>query len=159
MPFQMITKRTRFRLKDGGTAPFNVVKVVGNRIHLSRDEGDDVINVICNYENLIEIDHVVRDTDGNVIKRYQDFKSVRRFIGTRFPLIKTVAIDEVANGRGILSILFTDGSSYQRGFLLFGTIQDTLRGWMKVWGAPLMVNGVPEGTVGRDNPALNSWDN
>jgi hypothetical protein len=101
--------------------------------------------------------NVIRDRDGNVIRKSRNLRGIRRYVAEfGAPAIKTLAIDPTGEKGldGKLSILFADGSSYETNFASYSVLCEWVRRWRNVHGAPLLVGGKDCGEVTSRNPYL-----
>jgi hypothetical protein len=98
---------------------------------------------------------VIRDRDGNAIRTSRNLSGIRRYVA-KGPAIKTLAIDPTGEKGldGKLSILFTDGSSYETNFDSYSVLRGWVRRWRNAHGAPLLVGGKDCGEVTPRNPYL-----
>ena len=88
---------------------------------------------------------VIRDRDGNVIGRSRNLRGIRSYVSNH--IITTLAIDELPHGEGKLCILFDNETSFETNFASYTALQDFVRKWRNVYGAPLVINGFPVGKV------------
>lgn len=98
---------------------------------------------------------VIRDKSGRIIQRSRNLRGIHEYVGKN--LIKVLSISETGVAgylSGKLCILFDNGASYETNFADFNVLQDCVRRWRNVYGAPLMVNGKDCGKVEYNNPAL-----
>jgi hypothetical protein len=101
---------------------------------------------------------------GDVVGTSRNLAGIRRLVSKK--LIKELEIGrkEVMLGEGtpksevvsdgILRILFTDGTRYATDFASYSVLKNFVRQWRNVYGAPLIVEGVPRGKVDYKNEAL-----
>lgn len=98
-----------------------------------------------------ELREVIRNASGNVIARSANLAGIRRYVGKH--IIKMMAIDrQLPSSAGTLLILFDNGSSFQTNFASHNILCDFVRRWRNVYGAPLLLDGLPSGKVSKDNP-------
>jgi hypothetical protein len=96
---------------------------------------------------------VVRDRDGNVIRKSHNLAGIRRYVGgVTPPLIKVLDVSKIGDQEGKLSILFENGCSFETNFRSYSVLTGFVRRWRNVHGAPLTVNGQPGGVVSTTNP-------
>lgn len=100
--------------------------------------------------------------DGRVLQRSRNLRGIRRAVGE--VLVSTVAVRRIDrpgwSGAGELSIRFADsphgnpydGASFRMEWASYSVLVDFVRRWRNLYGAALIVNGVPAGVVGKDNP-------
>jgi hypothetical protein len=77
---------------------------------------------------------------------------IREYVGKN--LIKTLAIDDLKEHGGKLSILFENGASFETNFASYQVLKNFVYHWRNVHGSTLVLNGVVCGIVCRDNPFL-----
>jgi len=94
----------------------------------------------------------IRDATGSVIQRSRNLRGIRSYVGAN--IIKVLAIEPIAHGEGKLMILFDNGANYETNFACYSVLRQFVRQWRNVYGAPLLVNHVPSGTVDAKNIAL-----
>jgi hypothetical protein len=95
----------------------------------------------------------IRERDGNVISKSRNLAGIRRYVGGHTaPLIKVLDVSEIAHNEGKLCILFENGSSFETNFASYSVLKGFVSRWRNVYGAPLTVNGQPEGVVSARNP-------
>lgn len=101
---------------------------------------------------------VIRDAEGHIIQRSRNLAGIRRYVSAHS--IKALALDRLsdsaAHPAGKLCILFSDGSSFETNFASFQVLQNFVRNWRNVYGAPLLIDTVASGKVSYQNPALSN---
>lgn len=106
---------------------------------------------------------VIRDKDGNVIRRGRNLACIRRFVADRnrtgrYLHIKKIDVSEISGG-GKLCMLFEDGASYETNFASLSVLAGWVRRWRAVHGAPLSIGGVDAGVVHGTHEALYKLEN
>lgn len=94
---------------------------------------------------------VIRDKDGNIIQRSRNLAGIRRY--TAHSIIKTLDVSHIGDKLldGQLSILFNNGDTFQTNFASFAVLCGWVERWRNAHGAPLTIDGVAAGVVGKGN--------
>jgi hypothetical protein len=159
---------SKTRLKNFGTgltarreAPARgVIKVVTDEIikHLLEAEDDldwkDAAHTFPDTswpETYTEV-HYLYDESGRAVRKSRNLRGIREYV-SQMP-VQRVLIQELDKGHGGIRVDFVNHWCWKGRFASFGTLKWALRSWRNLFGAPLIVNGTPSGTVGYRNAAL-----
>ena len=100
--------------------------------------------------------HYLYDENGHPMRKSRNLRGIREYV-SRMP-VKLIRIQQLDKGEGGIRVDFTNNWYWLGRFASFGVLKWALRSWRNLYGAPLIVNGEPSGTVDYRNRALQESD-
>lgn len=127
----------------------NTTKPVAWKKTLKESAPDELKRFVM--DNPPTSDHVY-NAMGEPIRKSRNLRGIRQHISRN--LVRQVNIYPLPDGDGVLDIRFNNGDWFRGHWADFGVLKNALRNWRNLYGAPLLINGVPKGMLRYQNPAL-----
>lgn len=153
MAFQLIHRGTRFRLKGGDNRIYKVVEPVGTDQVIHLRAGDDETIQRC-YQDLIELDYVVRDQKGNVINRSVSLFCLKNVIKQTGLKLRQVELQKGLTSETRLTIHFVHNFVFITEFENMEKAKRFVASWRMTRNADLIINGVFHGPITLRHPAF-----
>jgi hypothetical protein len=149
----MVRSGSTFRVKGRGNVVYRVLKPTKRQqdIRLIPVSSDDSI-VSCSYNDLIEVENVIRDASGNVLDRSKAWTKIKMF-SSEYDA-ETVVIETSSDGFATVEIRFAKGYKFESTKVKYKSLLHMLANWRQLYGRTLYVDNTDCGPIGTRNPIL-----